>query len=73
LEDAKLLAEVPGTRKVASGVAVSRDARYAFVTLEGIGGEPGTIDVIDLGKLSKVASVEIGKQAGGIALVPDGR
>jgi DNA-binding beta-propeller fold protein YncE len=70
LADDSLLAEIPGTRKVASGVAVSRDSRYAFVTLEGIGGDPGTIDIIDLKGPRKVASVEIGRQAGGIALLP---
>lgn len=70
LPDGALLGEIPGTRKVASGVAVSPDSRYAFVTLEGIGGEPGTVDVIDLRTLRKVASVDMGKQAGGIAVLP---
>lgn len=70
LSDGALLAEIPGTRKVASGVAVSADSRYAFVTLEGIGGQPGTVDIIDLGRNTKVASVEIGKQAGGVAILP---
>ena len=70
LADDTLLAQIPGTRKVASGVAVSRDSRYAFMTLEGIGGDPGTIDIIDLQTLQRVASVEIGKQAGGVALLP---
>lgn len=70
LGDHALLGEIPGTRKVASGVVVSLDSRYAFVTLEGIGGQPGTVDVIDLTTVAKVASVEIGKQAGGVAVVP---
>ena len=69
LRDATLLADIPGTRKVASGVAVSPDSRYAFATLEGIGGDPGTVDIIDLAALKKVASVTVGKQAGGIAVV----
>jgi len=55
---------------VASGVATSRDSRFAFVTLEGIGGQPGTIDIIDLKTLRKVATVEIGSRAGGIAVLP---
>ncbi len=70
LADDTLMAQIAGTRKIASGVAVSPDSRYAFVTLEGIGGDPGTIDIIDLKTLQTVASVEIGKQAGGIAVVP---
>ena len=36
-------------------------------SLEGRGGEPGIVDVISLDKLEVVSSVEIGKQAGGIA------
>jgi DNA-binding beta-propeller fold protein YncE len=70
LADDTLMAQIPGTRQVASGVAVSRDSRFAFVTLEGIGGDPGTIDIIDLKTLQKVATVDIGKQAGGISVLP---
>jgi DNA-binding beta-propeller fold protein YncE len=70
LSDATLLADIKNSRSVASGVAVSLDSRYAFVTLEGVGGEPGTVDVIDLRRLAKVASLDMGKQAGGIAMVP---
>ena len=60
------LARVPTTRKVASGVAVSPDSRYAFVTDEGVGSQPGTVDIIDLTTLQRVASVDVGQQAGGI-------
>ena len=31
-----------------AAVAVSPDNRYAFVTVAGLGGDPGTVDVIDL-------------------------
>lgn len=58
---------VKNTRGVTHGIAISRDERYAFISVEGVGGEPGTVDVIALGSLSKVASVDVGKQAGGIA------
>jgi DNA-binding beta-propeller fold protein YncE len=47
-------------------VALSSDDKYAFVTVEGIGSQPGTVDVIDLTTLAKVASVDVGQQAGGI-------
>ncbi|MFI5310048.1 MAG: YncE family protein [Gemmatimonadales bacterium] len=60
------LARVPTTRKVVHGVAVSDDDRFAFVSIEGTGSQPGTVDVIDLATLKKVASVEVGQQAGGI-------
>jgi len=62
----KELARVPTTRKVTSGVTVSSDDRYAFVSIEGVGSQPGTVDIIDLISLQKVASVDVGQQAGGI-------
>ena len=62
----KEAARVPTTRRVASGVAVSSDDRYAFVTQEGVGSEPGAVDIIDLRTLTKVATIDIGQQAGGI-------
>ncbi len=65
----KELARIPTTRKVVHGVVVSDDDRYAFVSVEGIGSEPGTVDIIDLGALKKVASVDVGQQAGGIDFV----
>ena len=63
----KELKRIPNTRKVSHGVAISSDGRYAFISVEGKGGEPGTMDVIDLNSLKKVAFAEFGKQAGGIA------
>ena len=44
-----------------------RDNKYAFISLEGVGGEPGKVDVINLETLSLQGSVNVGKQAGGIA------
>ena len=66
LKKRKELARVKNTRKVTHGVSISSDSKYAFVSVEGIGGEPGTMDVIDIKKAMKVASVDLGKQAGGI-------
>lgn len=57
---------VPNTRRLPHGVAISPDSRYAFISVEGIGGEPGTVDVIDLEQATLAASVDMGKQAGGI-------
>jgi DNA-binding beta-propeller fold protein YncE len=68
--DATLVAEVRGSRPIASGVVVSPDSRFAFVTLEGRNADPGTVDIIDLRAKATVASVNVGKQAGGIAIVP---
>ncbi len=57
---------VENTRRIPHGVVVSPDSRFAFVSLEGVGGEPGTVDVVDLASARVVASVDMGKQAGGI-------
>ncbi|HKW45805.1 MAG TPA: hypothetical protein VJN70_00110 [Gemmatimonadaceae bacterium] len=62
----KELARIPTTRKVASGITVSSDDRYAFASIEGVGSQPGTVDIIDLKSMTKVASVDVGQQAGGI-------
>ena len=60
------LARIPATRRVVHGAAVSSDDRYAFISQEGVGSEPGTVDVIDLRALQKVATIDVGQQAGGI-------
>jgi DNA-binding beta-propeller fold protein YncE len=66
LASGKELARIATTRTVVHGVAVSDDDRYAFISVEGTGSQPGTVDVIDLTSLTKVASVDVGQQAGGI-------
>jgi DNA-binding beta-propeller fold protein YncE len=66
LATGKELARIPTTRRVVHGAAVSTDDRYAFISQEGVGSEPGTVDVIDLRALQKVASIDVGQQAGGI-------
>ena len=62
------VARIPTTRRVPHGVAISGDDRFAFVTQEGIGSEPGALDVIDLQALKKVATIDVGQQAGGVDL-----
>jgi DNA-binding beta-propeller fold protein YncE len=66
IASAKELARIPTKRKVLHGVAVSPDSRYAFVTVEGVGEEPGTVEIIDLQTLKNVASVDTPAQAAGI-------
>jgi DNA-binding beta-propeller fold protein YncE len=51
---------------VTHGVVISPDSRYAFVSVEGVGAEPGKVDIFDLETLERVAEVEVGQQAGGI-------
>lgn len=60
------LGRIATRRKVLHGVVVSPDDRYAFVTVEGIGSEPGTVEVIDLAAGKVVASVDVPPLAAGI-------
>lgn len=68
LASGERVAEVASLQKVTHGVVVTPDDRYALVTVEGVGGQPGLVEVVDLATYERVASVEVGKQAGGIAL-----
>ena len=60
------LARIATRRPVVHGVVVSPDDRYAFVSVEGIGAEPGTVEMIDLRTLRPVVTAEVGQMAGGI-------
>jgi DNA-binding beta-propeller fold protein YncE len=62
----KELANIPTKRKVVHGAVVSPDDRYAFISVEGVGTEPGTVEVIDLASVKTVATVDVGPQAAGI-------
>ncbi len=67
LEEGVEAARITTTRTVPHGVVISPDSKYAFVTNEGVGAEPGTVEVYDLVSRTRVAAADIGKQAGGIA------
>jgi len=60
------LARIPTQRKIVHGAVVSPDDRYAFISVEGVGSEPGTVEVIDLNSLKTVATVDVGPQAAGV-------
>lgn len=59
--------EAKSSTTLSHGVVVSPDSRYAFVSSEGVGAAPGKVDVYDLRAFARVASVDVGQQAGGIA------
>ena len=61
------LARFRNSTTVAHGIALSPDSRYAFITSEGVGAEPGRLDVYDLTALAHVGSAELAQQTGGIA------
>jgi len=66
IASAKELARIPTQRKVVHGVVISPDSRYAFVTVEGVGSEPGTLEIIDLRTYKNVGSIDTPPQAAGI-------
>ena len=62
------LARVATTKPVVHGVAFSPDSRYAYISQESIGADPGAIDVIDLTTRQKVFSVPVPAQPTGIVV-----
>jgi len=67
----RTVSRIPATTVLPHGVAVTPDSRFAVVSVEGVGSEPGRVDVLDLRSLRRVGSVEVGQQAGGIAVVAE--
>jgi DNA-binding beta-propeller fold protein YncE len=65
-QSGKELARIPTKRKVVHGAVVSPDNRYAFISVEGIGSDPGTLEVIDLESLKTLATVDLPQQAAGV-------
>ena len=66
LVSAKERAVVALPRKAAHGVVISPDQKYAFVSVEGVGAEPGTVVMIDLATNRISATAEVASQAGGL-------
>jgi DNA-binding beta-propeller fold protein YncE len=66
LASGKETARIVATRRIVHGVVVSPDDRYAFVSVEGVGAQPGTVEVLDLATRTSVAAVDVGQMAGGI-------
>ena len=67
LATATELARLKTRRKVVHGVVISPDGRFAFVTVEGIGSEPGTLEILDLASRTTVTTLDTPPQAAGIA------
>lgn len=71
LVDATTLTEVvrvPTTKKIVHGVAYSPDNRYAFITQESIGADPGAVDMFDLTTRKTVASFPLPAQPTGVTI-----
>lgn len=66
VESWESLGRVESSTRVTHGVAISPDSRYAFISVEGVGAEPGKVDIYDLRTMERVGEAEVGQQAGGI-------
>ena len=73
LVDARELTEVTRiatSKPLPHGIAYSPDGRWAFVSAESVGADPGAVDVIDLGSRTRVASIGVPRQPTGITILP---
>ncbi len=69
LESGESVERVDTSTEVAHGVAISSDGHLALISVEGIGTEPGRVDVINLDGFRRIDSLEVGLQAAGIAFL----
>lgn len=67
LETGEEVGRVETLRPIPHGIIITPDGRYAIATIEGIGGEPGSVEAYDLTTFERVDNLDIAKQAGGIA------
>ena len=70
--DLKTLTEairIKTTKKIVHGIAFSPDGKYAYVTQESIGSDPGAIDVVDLATRKVTSSIAIPAQPTGITIL----
>lgn len=70
--DAGSLTEVkriPTTKKIVHGVAFAPGGRYAYISQESIGADPGAVDVLDLSTLTMVSSYPVPAQPTGITIL----
>ena len=63
-----VVARIATTKKIPHGVAYSPDGRYAFISVESIGADPGAVDAIDLVTRTRVATAPVPRQPTGIAV-----
>lgn len=61
-------ARVATSKPIPHGIAFSPDGRYALVSVESVGSDPGAVDAIELGSLTLVSSMPVPRQPTGIAI-----
>ncbi|MGH7656626.1 MAG: YncE family protein, partial [Gemmatimonadales bacterium] len=63
------LARVPVTKPVVHGVAFSPDGRFAYISAESVGADPGAVDMLDLTSRRIIATIPVPAQPTGITIV----
>ena len=64
------VARIPTSKRIVHGIAYSPDSRFAYISCESIGIDPGAVDVIDLKSRTRVSTVPIAGQPTGITVLP---
>lgn len=62
------VARVPTTKKIVHGIAWDPAGRYAYISAESIGADPGSVDMIDMSTRTIVATVPVPAQPTGITV-----
>ena len=60
---------IPVAKKIVHGIAYSPDGRYAYISQESIGADPGAVDVLDLQTLTITSSFAVPSQPTGITIL----
>ncbi|MEX2157748.1 MAG: cytochrome D1 domain-containing protein [Gemmatimonadales bacterium] len=72
LVDAHTLTEaarIATSKPLPHGVAYAPDGRWAFISAESVGADPGAVDVIDLTTRARVAGIAVPRQPTGITIL----
>ena len=64
----KEVARIPTTKTIVHGVAWAPDGRYAYISQESVGADPGAVDMIDLASRKVVATIPLPAQPTGITI-----
>lgn len=60
---------IPVSKKIVHGVAYSPDGKYAYISQESIGADPGAVDVLDLATMTIASTYPIPAQPTGITIL----
>ena len=63
------IAKIPTSKSLPHGIAYSPDGRWAFISQESVGADPGAVDVIDLTTRARVATIPVPRQPTGITIL----